>query len=88
MADTVYVFTEVQVGRDIDTDVLVGPEGRLYLRTTDNAPRRRLCVADQPAPDVANWRELISERADATLERVALVDAELLASWSRGGSAS
>lgn len=79
------VFMEVQVGRDIDTDVLVGPEGRLYLRTTDNAPRRRLCVADQPAPDVANWRELISERADATLERVALVDAELLACWSRRG---
>jgi prolyl oligopeptidase len=79
------VFTEVQVGRDIDTDVLVGPEGRLYLRTTDNAPRRRLCVADQPAPDVENWRELISERADATLERVALVDAELLACWSRRG---
>lgn len=29
------VFREIHAGRDVDTDVLVGPEGRLSLRTTE-----------------------------------------------------
>ncbi len=79
------VFREIHAGRNIDTDALVSPEGRLYLRTTHGASRRRLCVADPAASGVADWRELVSERVDATLERVAFVGAELVACWSRQG---
>ena len=42
-------------------------DGRLYLLTTDGAPRWRLCVADPAAPRREHWRELIAEDADSVL---------------------
>src|SRR5262249_19753928 len=55
------------------------------LRTTFLAARRRLCVADAAAPAIENWHEIITERSDATLERVAFAGCELVACWSRQG---
>ncbi|TXK39809.1 prolyl oligopeptidase family protein [Nonomuraea sp. C10] len=43
----------------------IGPDGRLYLLTDRDAPRRRLCVADPAEPD--RWRELVPEDPDAVL---------------------
>lgn len=79
------MLREVHAGSDIDTEMLVGADGRLYLRTTHLAPRRRLCVAQARAPAIETWHEIIAERSDATLERVAFAGRELVACWSRQG---
>ncbi|WP_114452243.1 prolyl oligopeptidase family serine peptidase [Halopolyspora algeriensis] len=43
-------------------------DGRMYVQTTLNATRWRLCVANPEQPDPANWTELIAEDPDAVLE--------------------
>lgn len=40
------VFRPVQVGPEAETEARLGPDGLLYLRTTLDAPRRRICVVD------------------------------------------
>ncbi|GGM63718.1 prolyl endopeptidase [Longimycelium tulufanense] len=45
-------------------------DGRLYLMTTLDAPRWRLCVADPANPGPAHWRELIAEEPDSVLDGV------------------
>jgi len=45
-------------------------DGRLYLLTTDRAPRWRLCVADPATPGREHWRELIAEDGDSVLEGI------------------
>jgi prolyl oligopeptidase len=51
----------------------IEPDGRLYLHTTDNAPRWRLCVTEPLNPERANWTELVAEDPVAVLEGVRLV---------------
>jgi prolyl oligopeptidase len=55
---------------DVRCDPWVARDGRLYLRTTDGAPRFRLAVADPAAPDRARWRELVAEDPDSVLDGV------------------
>ena len=43
-------------------------DGRLYLLTSLNAPRKRLCVADPQRPEPEHWRELIAEESDSVLK--------------------
>jgi prolyl oligopeptidase len=46
-------------------------DGRLYLLTTDQAPRWRLCVADPAAaPRREHWHELVAEEPDSVLDGV------------------
>ncbi|MGI8310598.1 prolyl oligopeptidase family serine peptidase [Saccharopolyspora hattusasensis] len=49
-------------------------DGRLYVMTTLDAPRWRLCVADPTNPEPANWTELIAEEPDSVLEAVRWFD--------------
>ncbi|MEV0086730.1 prolyl oligopeptidase family serine peptidase [Saccharopolyspora sp. NPDC050642] len=49
-------------------------DGRLYVMTTLDAPRWRLCVADPARPEPANWTELIAEEPDSVLEAVRWFD--------------
>ncbi|MCI2416222.1 prolyl oligopeptidase family serine peptidase [Saccharopolyspora sp. K220] len=49
-------------------------DGRLYVMTTLDAPRWRLCVADPARPEPSNWTELISEEPDSVLEAVRWFD--------------
>ncbi|MBB6171396.1 prolyl oligopeptidase [Nocardiopsis mwathae] len=58
----------VHVGEDIDSEADVGPDGRLYLRTTLQAPRRRICAADPRDPAPERWREIVPEDPGATLD--------------------
>ncbi|WP_127783506.1 prolyl oligopeptidase family serine peptidase [Rhodococcus sp. X156] len=53
------------------------PEGpaRLFLLTTDGAPRFRLCAADPHAPTREHWQELVAEEPDSVLEGVRLLRA-------------
>lgn len=58
----------LQVGHEAETEVRHGPDGLLYLRTTLDAPRRRVCVARPERPEPEHWREVIAEDAGATLD--------------------
>ncbi|MGW1677978.1 prolyl oligopeptidase family serine peptidase [Saccharopolyspora sp. NPDC002376] len=49
-------------------------DGRLYVMTTLNAPRWRLCVADPQQPEPEHWTELIGEQPDSVLEAVRWFD--------------
>ncbi|KAA5828769.1 prolyl oligopeptidase family serine peptidase [Saccharopolyspora hirsuta] len=49
-------------------------DGRLYVMTTLDAPRWRLCVADPQRPEPEHWTELIAEQPDSVLEAVRWFD--------------
>ncbi|WP_344685589.1 prolyl oligopeptidase family serine peptidase [Saccharopolyspora taberi] len=49
-------------------------DGRMYVQTTLDAPRWRLCVADPERPDPADWTELVAEEPDSVLEAVRWFD--------------
>lgn len=50
-------------------------DGRMYIQTTLDAPRWRLCVADPRRPEPEHWTELIGEEPDSVLEAVRWFDA-------------
>ncbi len=54
----------------------VAPDGRLYLRTSLDAPRFRLCVADPATP--TEWTELVAEQPDSVLDAVTWLDGALV----------
>ncbi|MEU1719349.1 prolyl oligopeptidase family serine peptidase [Nonomuraea sp. NPDC005692] len=66
----------VQEGAHVRTAGAVASDGRLYLLTDRNAPRRRLCVADPAEPEV--WRELVPEDPRAVLGAFTLLDGDRL----------
>ncbi|QUH00537.1 S9 family peptidase [Saccharopolyspora erythraea] len=49
-------------------------DGRMYVQTTLDAPRWRLCVTDPEHPEPENWTELIPEDPDSVLEAVRWFD--------------
>lgn len=79
----------VQDGTDAQTVANVGPDGRLYLVTSLDAPRGRLCVADPAHPVPAGWRTLIRADDASVLNDFAILDgpdleqALLVVSWTR-----
>ncbi|GAA2204893.1 prolyl oligopeptidase family serine peptidase [Nonomuraea monospora] len=66
----------VQESPNARTAGAVACDGRLYLLTDRDAPRRRLCVADPASPAV--WRELIPEDEEAVLGAFTLLDGDRL----------
>ncbi|MDQ1680877.1 MAG: prolyl oligopeptidase [Frankiaceae bacterium] len=64
----------VQVGVDAQTGLHVGRDGRLYLHTTRDAPRGRLCVATPEDPSYERWVDLVPEDAEAVLDDFALLE--------------
>ncbi|MDA8369497.1 MAG: prolyl oligopeptidase family serine peptidase [Nocardiopsaceae bacterium] len=78
-------WREVHAGRDIESEPDMGPDGLLYLRTTLEAPRRRICAADPGAPGPAHWREVVPEAPDSTLDGFAATGTELLIARTRMG---
>ncbi|AOS62396.1 prolyl oligopeptidase family serine peptidase [Actinoalloteichus hymeniacidonis] len=48
----------------------VGRDERLYLLTTRDAPRWRLCVTAPSTPEPAHWQELIAEDDDSVLSDI------------------
>ncbi|WP_438672247.1 prolyl oligopeptidase family serine peptidase [Solihabitans fulvus] len=51
----------------------VAADGRLYLLTTLDAPRFRLCVTDPTRPEREHWTELVAEQPDSVLDSVRLL---------------
>jgi prolyl oligopeptidase len=69
----------VQEGVDARAWPRPGRDGRLYLLTDRDAPRRRVVVAEpgDPAfPEYASWQELIPEDPAAILTDLAILDGE------------
>lgn len=67
------------VGADALTDA-VGYRGKLYLLTSDGAPRFRVVEVDPARPSRADWREVVAER-DQTLQQAALMKGHLVLSY-------
>jgi prolyl oligopeptidase len=68
---------EFQVGVDAQTTAWVARDGRLWLMSDRDAPRRRLAVADPEDPATwapEAWQDVIAQSADAVLSDIALVD--------------
>ena len=57
--------------------------GTFFLRTDDGAPRGRLVAVDPAHPERANWRELVAQDAEATLESASVVGGHLLLDYTR-----
>ncbi|HWM58657.1 MAG TPA: prolyl oligopeptidase family serine peptidase, partial [Pseudonocardia sp.] len=55
---------------DVQCHAWVDRDGRLYLHTTDGAPRWRLAVADPTTPGREHWRELVAEDPASVLQAV------------------
>jgi prolyl oligopeptidase len=68
--------TPIQQGVDALTVMSVGPDGRLYVVTTKDAPTGRICIGDPTIPLV--WHEFITP--DAPLTGLAILDDVLLVS--------
>ena len=62
----------VQVGVECETEARLGPDGLLYLRTTLDAPWRRVCAVSPEEPGVEHWREVVPEESGATLDAFAV----------------
>jgi len=55
---------------DVRATMWVERDGRLYVRTTDGAPRWRLAVTDPRTPGREHWRDLVAEDPGANLDAV------------------
>ncbi len=55
---------------DVQCHPWVDRDGRLYLHTTDRAPRWRLAVTDPATPGREHWRELVAQDPHSVLQAV------------------
>jgi prolyl oligopeptidase len=73
-------FVAVVEGRAATYDAFVAGTGEMFIRTTEDAPRGRVFVAQASSPARAGWRELIPQ-TDATLNSIRVVGARLFAEY-------
>ncbi|PSK96629.1 prolyl oligopeptidase [Haloactinopolyspora alba] len=64
----------VVTGLDARTALRIGRDGRLYVSTDLDAPRRRLAVTDPATPAPEHWRDLLPEDPTAVFDGFALLD--------------
>lgn len=64
----------VMVGRDARASLRVGRDGRLYVLTDLDAPKRRLAVTDPATPEPEHWQDLLPEDPSAVLDGLAILD--------------
>ncbi len=67
-------------GRDARYTVDVD-RGRFYVHTNDGAPRYRVFEVDPAHPGREAWKEVVPERADATLESAGILGHHLVLSY-------
>ncbi|MFC0627013.1 prolyl oligopeptidase family serine peptidase [Kribbella deserti] len=83
LAEPGHHLRAVQVGVDAVSAMTVGPDGRLYVATTQDAPSGRVCVGNPFHPEPEHWQELIAEEPGAPLTELAVLDDVLLVGRSR-----
>jgi prolyl oligopeptidase len=74
------VWRPLAVGNDARYDVSVD-RGQFFVWTNEGAPRYRVFRVDPGHPARERWREIVAERADATLEGVSVVGHRLALSY-------
>ncbi|WP_157250711.1 prolyl oligopeptidase family serine peptidase [Nonomuraea typhae] len=67
---------QIQPGGLARSAAAVGRDGRLYVLTDLDAPRRRLCTADPATPDA--WKELVPEDPESVLAAFTILDGNRL----------
>lgn len=76
--------TTLIAGADAQSRATFTEDGsKLRLLTTLDAPRKRLLEVDLSAPEVENWKELLPEDPEATLEDVDFVGDKVFANYLR-----
>ncbi|WP_437633440.1 prolyl oligopeptidase family serine peptidase [Sorangium sp. So ce854] len=82
-------------GQDVDKPLAVGRDAhysvevyrdRFYVHTDEGAPHYRLFEVDPDSPERAAWKEIVPERADATLDSVSIVGGHLALSYLKDAS--
>jgi prolyl oligopeptidase len=63
-------------------------DNRIYLRTTEGAPRGRLVVIDPAKPDKANWKDIVPQLPDAVLQDARIVGGLLALTYLRKASSA
>ncbi len=58
-------------------------QGKFYVHTNDGASKYRVLVADPKKPERAAWKEIVPERADATLDGAQIIGGKLLLSYMK-----
>ncbi|WP_199442398.1 prolyl oligopeptidase family serine peptidase [Umezawaea beigongshangensis] len=77
--DRVPEFTQVvSADAGAQCSAWVERDGRLYVHTSLDAPRFRLCVADPARPQVEHWEELVAEQEDSVLDGAHWLDGSLV----------
>jgi prolyl oligopeptidase len=80
-------WTALAVGRPFVYEVHAFGD-RLYVRTNDGASKWRVMAADPKAPAIAKWKEVVPERADSTLDAVAIVGGKLALSYLKNAAST
>ncbi len=68
------------VGRDAEY-AITAYRDRFYVLTNDGASRYRVFVVDPAHPDRSAWKEIVRERADATLRDASIVGGKLVLAY-------
>ncbi len=58
-------------------------DGTIFVRTDDRAPKSRVFAVDPAKPERAEWKEIVPERRDATLESFEIVGGRLALNYLR-----
>jgi prolyl oligopeptidase len=67
--------------RDNVWSVPVESRDIFYLNTNDGAPKGRVVRIDPAHPDRPSWKEVVSERSDATLRHIRVVSNRIIVHW-------
>ncbi len=58
-------------------------QGRFYVHTNDGAPKYRAMLVDPKKPERSAWKEIVPERADATLDGVSVLGGKLVLDYMK-----
>jgi len=78
-------WTPLVAGVDSNFDVYPWRD-KFYVFTNDGAPRYRVFVADPRKPDRKDWKEIVAESKDATLESFNIVGGRLVLAYLRNAA--
>ena len=73
-------WTPISVGKDAQYNPIAF-KGHFYLATNEGAPKWRVFSVDPAHVDRASWKEIVPERADATLDTVAVIGGKLMLTY-------
>ena len=73
----------IAVGLDGNSYPVATVGDTMYMQSTVEAPKGKICAVDLHSPDRANWKTIIAERQDRVLEGSTWADGILVASYAK-----